>query len=189
MINEKHPYHFLRTLFTKERSTFYFSKYIYQTDSLFDERTIITATGGELSEYWIEKQFLELQAGQELAMHSVVNVGNRKLHIPMIDFAIDDTLLNSEVFNRLQNFLPKRVFLNLSVFNSGRSLHAYSTELLSPKEWREFMGRLLLINKRGAPDVIDGRWVGHRLIGGFSSLRWSNSSGKYLKIPERVAFP
>lgn len=50
------------------------------------------------------------------------------------------------------------------------------------------MGHLLLINPRNGAEVVDTRWVGHRLIGGFGSLRWSNNSGQYLGLPTRVAF-
>ena len=63
--------------------------------------------------------------------------------------------------------------------NSGRSFHAYSLRLISPKEWREFMGRLLLLNLPGRSSFIDSRWVGHRLVAGYASLRWTANSEQY----------
>jgi hypothetical protein len=35
------------------------------------------------------------------------------------------------------------------------------------------MGRLLLLNLPEKPCLVDTRWVGHRLIGGYAALRWS----------------
>lgn len=79
--------------------------------------------------------------------------------------------------------------LNMAVYGSGRSFHVYSTTLLGPKDWFDFMGRLLLINPRGQKEIVDTCWIGHRLIGGFGSLRWSNNSGMYLGSLSRISFP
>lgn len=106
----------------------------------------------------------------------------------MIDLSLDEGM-SKEVFYRMSRYLPKAMMLNMALYSSGRSFHAYSKTLLGRKEWYDFMGRLLLINPRNSNDVVDTRWVGHRLIGGFGSLRWSNNSGQYLGLPTRVPFP
>ena len=85
-------------------------------------------------------------------------------------------------------YLPRRVVNDLLIFASGRSFHAYSPMLLRPKEWREFMGRLLLVNPPNAEQIIDARWTGHRLHGGFSSLRWSWNTGHYQRAPEFLKY-
>lgn len=188
MITECHPFHFLQQLFQKNEATFVFSKYTYTPDSLFDEREFLIFSGEELSEERINQEIRSLRPDQELALHSKVRINGKNLHIPMIDFSIEETV-NSEVFDRMSRYLPKALMLNMAVYASGRSFHAYSTTLLGPKEWFEFMGRLLLINPRNQADIVDSRWVGHRLIGGFGSLRWSNNSGQYLGLPSRIAFP
>lgn len=188
MISENHPFYFLSPLFKREQGTFTLSKYVYTPDSLLDEREILTISGSELTEDWVKSALTSLRSDQELAFHSSVRINGRNWHIPMIDFSLAKGV-PQDVFDRMSRYLPKALMLNMAVYASGRSFHAYSTTLLGPKEWHDFMGRLLLINPREAVNVVDARWVGHRLIGGFGSLRWSNNSGIYLGLPSRVPFP
>lgn len=188
MISEKHPFCFLSSLFQKEEAIFTFSKYVYTPDSLMDERELIRVSGDDLTADWVTCTIASLRQDQELALHSSVRIGERNWHIPMIDFSLEEAI-SQNVFDRMSRYLPKPLMLNMAVYSSGRSFHAYSTTLLGPKDWYDFMGRLLLINPRDAHDIVDTRWVGHRLIGGFGSLRWSNNSGQYLKPPSRIPFP
>lgn len=188
MISGCHPFFFFSDLFSSSNAAFSFSKYIYIPDSLFDEREVLTVSGSELTEAWLGEQLGGLNKLQELAFHSKVLVGQRTFHIPMIDFSVEKIEVG-EIFDRLNKYLPKKILLNMAIYDSGRSFHAYSTTLLGPKEWIEFMGRILLVNPRSCPDVIDSRWVGHRLLGGFGALRWSNNSGAYLSLPKRISFP
>lgn len=188
MITEDHPFHFLSPLFRRADATYAFSKYVYTPDSLMDERDFLSLPGEELTKNWVEAMVASLRPDQELALHSVVHIKGRKWHIPMIDFSIEK-MVSQEVFDRMSCYLPKTLMLNMAVYSTGRSFHAYSTTLIGPKEWHDFMGRLLLINPRNANPIVDTRWVGHRLIGGFGSLRWSNNSEQYLGLPTRVSFP
>ena len=188
MIVEGHPFHFLSSLFRREDATFVLSKYVYTPDALMDEREFLRVSGYELTEDWVEKTVASLRPDQELAFHSTVHSGGRNWHVPMIDLSLEEGM-SKEVFYRMSRYLPKAMMLNMALYSSGRSFHAYSKTLLGRKEWYDFMGRLLLINPRNSNDVVDTRWVGHRLIGGFGSLRWSNNSGQYLGLPTRVPFP
>ena len=188
MITDNHPFNFVQQLFQRDDATFSFSKYVYTPDSLFDEREFLSISGVDLTEARINSEIGLLRPDQELAMHSNVRIKGKNLHIPMIDFSIEEAV-NREVFDRMSRYLPKALMLNMAVYSSGRSFHAYSTTLLAPKEWLDFMGRLLLINPCNQPDIVDSRWIGHRLIGGFGSLRWSNNSGQYLGSPARISFP
>lgn len=188
MIDQNHPFYFLSSLFRKKEATFEFSKYVYTPDSLLDERDTFLLAGDDLTEEWILLNLSQLRPDQELAIHSKVSIAGRKWHIPMIDFSLEEEM-SQDVFDRMSRYLPKSLMLNMAVYSSGRSFHAYSTTLLTPKEWYDFMGRLLLINPRSADEVVDTRWVGHRLIGGYGSLRWSNNSGQYFGLPTRVRFP
>lgn len=188
MIETDHPFHFLNQLFEVEDSTFWFSKYTYLPDSLLDEREVFSLRGEDVSKEVISQSIASLQKDQELAFHSNVRVKGRNFHIPMIDFSAEEKM-DHEVFDRMSRYLKKSLMLNMAFYKSGRSFHAYSTTLLTPKEWLDFMGRLLLITPRNQQDIIDSRWVGHRLIGGFGSLRWSNNSGLYLGTPSRIKFP
>ncbi len=188
MITDVHPFYFLKEIFEKDGAVFSFSKYVYTPDSLFDEREFLYFSGDDLTEDMISKEILSLGNNQELALHSNVKINGRTFHIPMIDFSTEGSI-DVNVFDRMARYLPKAIMLNMAVYASGRSFHAYSTTLLGPKDWIDFMGRLLLINPNGQSAIVDNRWVGHRLIGGFGSLRWSNNSGQYLSSPVRVPFP
>jgi hypothetical protein len=184
MIELGHPYFFLANLFNKAGAIFHLSKYIYTADSIIDEREFIKVSAKEFTLEWLESTLQSLEKDQELALHSQVFMNGRMLHIPMIDFALESSI-SPVTLSRMRYFIPNRVMLNLALFESGRSFHAYSTTLISPKQWIDFMGRLLLINERGSQEIIDTRWIGHRLVGGFSSLRWSNNTGLYLRMPQR----
>lgn len=188
MITESHPFYFLLPLFQKKDSVFSLSKYVYVPDSLFDEREHMSISGEDFSIPRIEKELASLRPDQELALHSNVRIKGKTLHIPMIDFSVAE-LGEGDIFNRMSRYLPKSLMLNMAIYASGRSFHAYSTTLLGPKDWHDFMGRLLLVNPYHQEDLVDARWIGHRLIGGFGSLRWSNNSRQYLNLPSRVAFP
>jgi hypothetical protein len=185
MIGKDHPVYFLEPLFAREGALFHFSRYVYKPDSLLDDRELLTVAGSDLTIDWFEKQFESLEHDQELAIHSTVAMNGRALHIPMLDFATNH--IGPMQLHRLQMFLPKRVFTNFAFYNSGRSFHAYSAHLLPPKDWYQFLGRALLVNPRDQAEIIDARWVGHRLIGGYCSLRLSNNSQQYKGMPKKVS--
>lgn len=187
MINKDHPYYFVEKLRDKKNIVFHLSKYVYKPDSLFDEREYIEVLSDNFSDKNIIKLINSLNDDQELAIHSKVTVNGKTLHIPMIDFAIEDSL-TPDIMYRLKQFLPKNIFINMAFYDSGRSLHGYSTTLIYPKQWIEFMGRLLLVNNR-SQQITDNQWIGHRLLGGYSSLRWSNNSGQYLCEPYSIKPP
>lgn len=186
MISEGHPYYFLAPLLKHEGATFHLSKYVYVSDSLLDERELIKIKSYLLTEQWLNSLLRSLESEQELALHSNVTIGGKTYHIPMIDFSIRN-LSDVSAISRMRKFLPRKIMTNMGIFNSGRSFHAYANTLLPAKEWIEFMGRLLLINKPDIPNIIDSRWIGHRLIGGYCSLRWSNNSKMYLGIPRQLS--
>jgi hypothetical protein len=184
MIDLDHPFYFLEPLFSREQATFHFSRYVYTPDSLFDQREYIEVSGAELDVEWLISQINALKSDQEFAIHSNVTIAGRTFHIPMIDFAIPK--LEPQYFDRINAYVPPQVFVNSSYYHTGRSYHAYSTTLLQPKEWREFLGRLLLINSPHGDPIIDTRWIGHRLIAGYCSLRLSNNSKQYKGMPRKI---
>lgn len=110
--------------------------------------------------------------------------GRVTLHIPMIDFsckALPDVRVLKELWGT--ECPPSR----LKFYSSGRSFHAYGDTLLKPFEWTDFIGTLLLVNTPEQPDVVDTRWVGHRIRKGYGALRLTKSSPKYLEYPTEVA--
>lgn len=188
MIEKDHPFYGLGELFKSEGAIFTFSKYKYIADSLFDEREIIKVKGEHISEQWVREQIGALTENQELALHSLVSIKGKTRHIPMIDFSLEDEF-SVDVYHRLGLYISKNILSRVLFYSSGRSYHAYSLRLLSTREWLEFMGRLLLINPPNTSSIIDTRWIGHRLIGGYSSLRWSNNTNQYLSMPQKIKFP
>lgn len=187
-MKSSHPFQVIKPLFSKEQSIFTFSKYTYTPDTLFDDREIIEIPGKEISDEWVNKTIESLRHDQELALSSIIKVRGRTLHIPMIDLAASE-ISGHEIFSRMSRYVSRPVLMNMSFYASGRSFHAYSTALLPPKDWISFMGQLLLVNPKNQAEVIDSRWIGHRLIGGYGSLRWSNNSKHYLGEPTAISFP
>lgn len=163
-----------------------FSQYLYRPRSLFDERREFSCRGNDVTAIWLEQKLSELPAGWDLALNSLVERRRGKLfHIPMVDFSCSDfSLIQS---TEVKELIGRDIFDEMIFFDSGRSFHGYSTELIGRKRWIEFMGRLLLLNAPNSKAIVDSRWVGHRLIGGYSALRWSANSPHYIHEPLRVS--
>ena len=162
-----------------------FSRYRYTPRSLFDERETFTIAIGEVNLNWLSNELETLRAGWDIALNSLVVDGRgRSFHLPMIDFSPQDFEIVRAA--NLNEIVGRDVIREMIFFSSGRSFHGYGTKLLGQGEWIRFMGRLLLLNVPEAPSVVDSRWVGHRLLGGFSALRWSANSSHYKGLPERM---
>ncbi|WP_151725863.1 primase 1D-like protein [Acinetobacter radioresistens] len=187
MINTDHPYFFINSLLDSE-SAYSLSKYTYLPDSLSDDRIINTISGEDFSIDYVNSILKSLNEDQELAFHSLVKTKSRKIyHIPMIDFST--SRLDREVYYRLKNFIDYKILSDMTFYSTGNSFHAYSSKLLTHKEWLKFMGSLLLVNPSNSSlKIIDNRWIGHRIMSGFSSLRWSNNSGIYKTLPKKTTF-
>jgi len=162
-----------------------FSQYLYRPRSLFDERLEFNCPIGDVTAEWIERSLLNLPPGWDLALNSLVRTRRGKLlHVPMIDFSCEDFALVQSI--EVRELVGRDLFEEMIFFDSGRSFHAYSAMLIGRKRWVQLMGRLLLLNLPGRPSIVDARWVGHRLIGGYSALRWSANSSHYLHEPRRI---
>lgn len=162
-----------------------FSSYFYRPASVFDERYAFWVSASEVNDAWLLDQISSLPEGWEIAFNSLMKDGRgRTQHVGLVDFAegasID--LIKSAVYK----LLGENALRLLQVYESGRSYHGYIEEIMIPKEWRSFLGRLLLMNDVSSNPVVDSRWVGHRLVGGYCALRWSMNSTWYLSMPTRV---
>lgn len=163
-----------------------FSRYLYRPQSPFDERETFTVPLSEVDSEWLLSEISALKAGWELALNSIVeSERSRRFHIPMIDFA--KTYIDTDDLVLMRRILGASLANDLAFFDSGRSFHAYGTRLVEPAEWRRFMGSLLLLNLPQSEPLVDSRWVGHRLVSGYSALRWSSNTQTYLQIPRRVS--
>ena len=88
---------------------------------------------------------------------------------------------------KVRPVLGESVFFDFDWYKSGRSYHGYGRSLLTHNDWIKQMGKLLLVNQIGVPPTVDPRWVGHRLIAGYASLRWTKNTPQYLDYPRRVS--
>ena len=149
--------------------------------SLEDKRTRFKVPLRAVTIDWLKSELLQLEAEHDLAMESVLSLGGRTVHIPMIDFASSPSRKMAAVAWMKQNNRLKFHF-----FESGRSLHAYGIDPVSQRNWVRLMGLLLLSNLPDQPPIVDTRWIGHRLMAGYSSLRWSKNSSRYLAQPTLI---
>jgi len=186
MIQASHPsQHIAEIIKYWEDSKLEFSIYTYNPQSILDERSILFIDVDQFDENWLNQKIESLQTGEELAFHSKVRKGKRNFHLPLIDFScsINDLELAKSA---LRKVLPNKIVSGLRFYDSGRSMHAYGSALMSNSEWVKVMGAILLANLPNEKVIVDSRWVGHRLMGGFSSLRWTSNSDAYLKTPSLI---
>lgn len=120
----------------------------------------------------------DLPVNKELAIHSKV-VGEKRSHIPFIDFICSPD--NPDLILSLLE-LQKTYNYDIYLFKSGRSVHGYLDTMLTERGWEKFLGSLLLLNHE--TPITDSRWIGHSLKQGFSSLRLSCNTNRYLSSPQ-----
>lgn len=163
-----------------ENSRLSFSKYRYEPQTLRDVRTTFEVPIGEVSDKWLVDQLSSLGTEEDLAFNSTVHTESGVFHIPMVDFMG----LGVDHVRGLMAVFGESVRKDFVFCSSGRSFHAYGvTNILSEAEWFDFMVKLLLCNLPGKPDVVDSRWVAHRILGRYSALRWSKNSSRYKSYP------
>jgi len=179
-----HPYFLIRQLIDTVRSvdSFEFSYYHYRPQSVIDERRVFSIVARTLNEELVFDLMKQTPHDMELALHSRVQVAGKIWHLPMIDMS---TSARAHL-EKLRATLSARIFESLVWFKSGRSFHGYSLVLLSEREWIQFMGGLLLCNLPKMHPTVDPRWIGHRLVAGYSALRWTRNTTQYLQFPTRV---
>ena len=172
------PLDFLEILFDKQKITdCEISHYKYVPQSFEDSRIIKKIKTENIRNY---VNTTNLESHEELAIHSRINKSGGEYHIPMIDFDTN----NKENIKKIKPLLNKFNIKSGIIFSSGNSFHMYGDSLLCGREqWIKFMGTALR-DYSYKTHIIDCRWIGHRLISGYSSLRISNNSGKYKKKPE-----
>ncbi|MDP2308943.1 MAG: hypothetical protein Q8P18_23170 [Pseudomonadota bacterium] len=146
-----------------------------------ERRRIFRRVVAEANEELLMNLLGVLEPDEELALHSTVWLANgQKRHLPMIDLVGRPDV---HLLERLVNVMPPGWELDLSLYDSGRSYHGYVVRLVDDADWVAFMGRLLLANHLEEPAVTDWRWIGHRLLKGYSALRWSCNTSYYRHAP------
>lgn len=189
MLEKDHPFFYIQSLAKEQGFVFHFSRYKYTPDSILDERVMFELGTSFFNTSSINNLIEDLEKDEELALHSNFYIPRKnseridKYHIPMIDFSTSEW--SYDLTNRLKHCLPEDIFKELLIFKSGRSFHGYALTKKSHPEWLDLMGRLLLINPPGQI-YVDTRWVGHRIMAGYASLRWSAKTEQYKDLPRFV---
>ncbi len=184
-LSEAHPYWHVRSVIESQAvSSLSMSYYSYQPQTVAESRTTWSMSAADfLQVARVEKAIAATPDGQELALHSDVHMlGGEERHLVMIDMS---TGARAHL-EKLRVFLGDNFFQQVAWFSSGRSFHGYGSELLSKEDWVKFMGVLLLANKPRMEPTVDPRWIGHRLLAGYSALRWTKNTTHYLTPPSRI---
>lgn len=187
----EHPYHEVLRLAQSARHVraLEFGVYRYEPQSVTDRRRIEEVAVGNIPAR-VQQLVSELEPDEELALHSRVHLspgfGPSVHHLPLIDFAGNEySSCASCVAEAVVDFGVKKALL----YSSGRSYHLYGLTLLDQQSWTRFMGRLLLLNLPHQPECVDSRWIGHRLMAGYGSLRWTRNTAHYLSVPSVLSSP
>jgi len=184
----RHPIHaLLASPLHDPALTLEFSRYVHLGLGRTLSREIFHVEARSLGDAWLARAIGALSGAQELALHSRVTREGGIYHIPMVDFAAVESV---EALLFKMRAVRQSLPVDITLYNSGRSLHGYYFCLIEEKEWYEYLGRLLLCNPPSGVtrEFIDSRWVGHSLEHGFSALRWSRHSDIYTALPERVDY-
>jgi len=171
-MKHSHPVDFVECLLAEAESVAegQISVYRCHPQSLFDDRTVYRVPIGNLRTKYNELTE-QLEQGQDIAFDSVVtmNDGSQR-HLGLLDFLTSEP----EPVQKASGLLVTEYGASrAALVHSGKSYHLYMGVFLSHASWVQFMGRVLLLNRRDEPATVDQRWVGHRLMGGYGSLRWS----------------
>lgn len=161
---------------------FEFSKYVYIPQQISERRDVFRSHF-QTALKSVQDQTSSLKQDEEIAFHSRLfsAKADRHMHIPMIDMGCDAIEPHLDELKRAFSDFNNHSF---TIFHSGRSYHIYGHRLLKDDdELIRFMGRILLLNLPKQDRVIDERWVGHRLMAKYLTLRWTNNNPHYKSAP------
>jgi hypothetical protein len=187
MVPGRHPLYDLRHILLQHHPELIleFSRYVHLGLGRTLSRKTFSVEARNVDDAWLADEIRSLSEGQELALHSKVVQKDRIFHIPTVDFAHVDSLKTLLSKTRtVRQSLP----VDLTLYDSGLSMHGYFFCLIDETDWYKYLGRLLLCNPPfdSNDQLVDSRWVGHSLEHGFSALRWSCNSGIYQSLPQHV---
>jgi len=116
---------------------------------------------------------------RRLALSSKVKtVGNRHMHIPMLDFHIPMNRTFPKILLEIIDLLGQKKGFFLE---SGESYHYYGTELMTYQELLNFLGKAL----RFSP-IIDRAWISHQIEEKSCALRVGFKNGILPKIVKHI---
>jgi hypothetical protein len=147
-------------------------------DDAHDAIRVYDVAADECSARNLKERIRSISSDDLLAFSSLMHgANNDEWHLPMLDLRVVPSPQN---LDSLLIFL-ETMALKGAVLESGRSYHYYGYVPLSAHEWHRFVGLAML-----AYPITDGRYIGHRLLGGSFDLRISTSPMKPI-LPHVVA--
>lgn len=182
-----HPYWLMHSVVSSEPAvkTLYLSYYLHRPQSLVDERTLLAVSRANfLDPQHIAQLIDRCPPDQELAIQSAMDCTDGVVrHIHMVDMSTS----SRAHLGKLKAFVGAETFHGYAWFETGRSYHGYGNQLVTQEQWVAYMGLLLLSNQKDLKATVDPRWIAHRLIAGFATLRWSRNTKHYLRLPHRIS--
>lgn len=181
-----HPYWHLKEVVASEPNitSLTGSYYFYRPQSLIDERSTISIPRGK----FLDPEFMcmvieNCPSDKDFAFHSLVQcMDDIPRHVPLVDMSTG----SRAHLSKLKAFLDVETFSGFVWFSSGRSFHGYGSKFVTHDAWIRYMGQMLLSNQKDLKATVDPRWIGHRLIAGYSALRWTKNTEHYLRLPSRL---
>lgn len=139
----------------------------------------------------LQERIKNLQEGWDIGIVSrVILKDGSEAHIPMIDFKLSK---NQENLQKIKKALKETLNEKEGyILETEVSYHYYGANLLKgDKGWRNFMAKCLLTSivhsRENIEEVVDSRYIGHKLLEGESCLRLSNNT-THKFIPKIVDF-
>lgn len=168
---------YLRDLGVQEASICVYS---YRRRHLHADQRIVTCNVNRLAATYQELAD-GASAGREIAIRSrcVLKDGATIRHLPMLDWRGR----KPPPKGRLQQLARAIGADEFALFDSGRSFHIYFKTLLDQSKFSEFMTQAVLVENRDSTSGVDYRWVAHRLLDGFATLRWSAVTKRHRREP------
>lgn len=187
MIPATHPYWHVRSVVQLARDIVAVpvSYYTYRPQTVADTRTKWLIPIDQFLDPELMAETLgNTPVSQEMAVHSDMRLADgTRAHLVMVDMS---TSAKAHL-EKLRAFLGDHFFQRIAWYASGRSFHGYGESLLAEADWVRFMGLLLLANQPRLEPTVDPRWIGHRLMAGYASLRWTRNTPHYLGLPKSIA--
>lgn len=157
-------------------------------------RTVFSIRALDVTADWLDVELTKLKPDEELAVHSNASLDREIVHIPMVDFDKElppETLreLGSRAIRNCRFHTPNLDFKEpqrLYSFKTGRSYHQYADVLMLESDWHGFLANLLFLNPADGDPRVDARWIAHALKRGYTALRWSHNTMRYMAMPSLV---
>lgn len=128
-------------------------------------RKIVDVKAGSVSQARLDGLVVGLAEGAALGLCSLAD--DDPMHVPMMDFRVPP---GDEGLAAVREAIRRMGLKRGAILDSGRSYHFYGFDLMTQKQWWEFMAQCVLLGP-----LTDVRYIGHRLLEGMGILRLTST--------------